>query len=369
MKVSVRENRVIIEGEADNREYRKELPFEDNRTAQKKAREIRKKLKEREKPEGAGPEIPTFEMYSHIWLSDKKKIVRDSTFERYQGLLNRYIIPEVGKKQADEFTRGDIRSLLMKYYKAGQSKSSISLIKDVLSGVFEYAIDDEIIDSNPTKGILKRIGLKTANTVDTMQIFNRDEVDQFLSVCDNPDQFGFFLTAFRTGMRKGELLALEWADIDFRCQWIQVSRSCRRGKISKTKTGKTRYTDMSAQLAATLAELFEKRRQEALNTGKRKPLKIVFHRKGKNPGRYIAESTLEKQFRRLLKKAGLRKIRFHDIRHTYASLLLSSNASPVYVKEQMGHSSIRMTVDRYGHWIPGNSERFVDLLDSQALKT
>lgn len=90
------------------------------------------------------------------------------------------------------------------------------------------------------------------------------------------------------------------------------------------------------------------------------PVEIVFHRNQKP----MEQNHIRRVFKRVLKKAGIREMRLHDIRHTFASLLLSQNESPVYVKEQLGHSSIQMTVDIYGHLIPSSNRGAVNRLDS-----
>ena len=94
-------------------------------------------------------------------------------------------------------------------------------------------------------------------------------------------------------------------------------------------------------------------------------MEFVFHRNGKP----MEQNYMRRVFKRILGKAGLRDIRFHDIRHTFASLLLSDGASPVYVKEQLGHSSIQMTVDIYGHLIPSSNREIVNRLDTQQSAT
>jgi integrase len=82
-----------------------------------------------------------------------------------------------------------------------------------------------------------------------------------------------------------------------------------------------------------------------------------------NKGKIIEQNYIRRIHKRILDKAGLRKIRIHDLRHTYASLLLSQGESPVYVKEQLGHHSIQMTVDIYGHLIPSSNRQAVNRLD------
>jgi integrase len=102
------------------------------------------------------------------------------------------------------------------------------------------------------------------------------------------------------------------------------------------------------------------RKEEALQEGKGTVVLFIFHERNAQP---LSQNTVRNVFKRMLGKAGLRDIRIHDIRHTFASLLLSDGASPVYVKEQLGHSSIQMTVDIYGHLIPSSNREAVNRLD------
>ena len=206
--------------------------------------------------------------------------------------------------------------------------------------------------------------------------------------------YPLFLCAPRTGIRQGELVSLKGIDVDFQGRFIQVQRNLSRGKISLPKNGKTRKVDMSKQLAEVISDMLAKRRAEALRREMEKPAedrrdaatvvnevmedwlfqtpKIIATSeaaKRRRPqlkprgGTQIDPSNLRKLFNRLLTDAKMRRVRFHDLRHTFASLLLSNGESPTYVKEQMGHSSIQVTVDIYGHLIPGGNRQAVDRLD------
>jgi integrase len=232
----------------------------------------------------------------------------------------------------------------------------------VISGTFEHAIDEEIVKNNPSQGILGKLGLDGKKDREPVQPMTVDEVSLFLETCKKhrKDWYPLFSCAFRTGMRLGELLALQWRDIDWNSKCIQVKRSFRNGRITKPKNGKYRRVDMSNQLIMILRELLNERKKEGLKAGKGAPVVIVFHTKGKP----TSQNTIRNIWKRMLKKAGLRDMRLHDIRHTYASQLLSNGESPVYVKEQLGHSSIQMTVDIYGHLIPSSNREAVNRLDN-----
>lgn len=284
------------------------------------------------------------------WILTIKRTRKPGTHERYAGILEKYVLPNIGKLPIAEVRRSDIRDLLLHI---DLSASSIALVRDVVSGIMTYAIDEGLIDSNPAEKTGKSITKKLK--VETPEPFNAKEVDLFLSVCKKrlPSHFEFFLCAFRTGMRLGELLGLNWGDIDFNGRFILVRRTYRRGLVGSTKTDTMRKVDMSAQLFETITDLYNKRRRDELKSSFQERIWSY------------EQNNIRRSFKRLLRHAGLREIRLHDIRHTYASLLLSAGVSPVYVKTQLGHSSIKMTVDTYGRWIASEfNKNIVDMLDS-----
>jgi integrase len=123
---------------------------------------------------------------------------------------------------------------------------------------------------------------------------------------------------------------------------------------------------MSDQPGEVLRAFHIQRKKEALQEGKGAVAPFIFHDKNGQP---LSQNTVRSVFKWTLGKAGLRNIRIHDIRHTFASLLLSDGASPVYVKEQLGHSSIQMTVDIYGHLIPNSNRKVINGLDTQQSAT
>ena len=313
------------------------------------------------------PKAPMFKEYAESWLHGYVKgLRRQSTFERYQDVLRRYIYPTLGNQPIDKIGRGEIREMLLNLHRKGLSRSTICLIRDVIGGPLSFALDEELIPSNPASGITKKLQLRRDRKIE-IEPLPGEEVTLFLDACSihSPEHYPFFLCAFRTGMRLGELLGLQWGDVDLHGKFIRVSRSYKLGRLTPTKTGKIRRVDMSNQLLDTFKTLHLARKKEALKSGVGEVMETIFHRDGKP----MEQNYIRRVFKRLLVKAGLREIRLHDIRHTFASLLLSDGASPVYVKEQLGHASIQMTVDIYGHLIPSSNREMVNRLDSQPSAT
>ena len=156
---------------------------------------------------------------------------------------------------------------------------------------------------------------------------------------------------------------MHWGDVDWNGDFFMVQRSFRHGRVTRTKTKKSRRVDMSAQLKAELKVLLHQRKKEALRAGTGEVVEIIFHTNDD----YTAQNSLRNFWKLILKKAGLRYRKFHVTRHTFSSLLLARGESPVYVKDQLGHHSIQMTVDIYGHPIPSGNRDAVNSLDDDAI--
>lgn len=151
-------------------------------------------------------------------------------------------------------------------------------------------------------------------------------------------------------------------DIDFNGKFLTVRRSIRLGKATKTKTDKIRRIDLSDTLLSTLSDLKKRRMEEWLAKGKNEIPEWVFCNQAGGPP--DMQAVKNRHFFKCLEKAGLRRIRFHDLRHSFASLLIQAGEPLAYIKDQLGHSSIKMTVDVYGHLVPGANRQAVNRLPS-----
>jgi integrase len=339
----------------------------DKRVAIKAAKKIEARLVSRDLDiDLDAKDIPTFGVYCKLWLDDYIKVTkRKSTLARYKSIFDLHVKKSIGKIRLDELKRSDIRSALLGIAKKGLSHATVKIAKNVIAGTIEYAIDAEILKMNVSKGVLRKLGMDSHQGRKTINPLTPAEADLVLEACRKhyPQWYALFLTAFRTGMRLGEVLALEWGDIDFAGRFIQVQRSYRKRVLTGTKTGKIRRVDMSDQLHDELARLLTKRKAEGLAAGLGAAVETVFHTRGE----HTSQNTMRAAWARVLKKTGLSHHRIHDMRHTYASTLLAAGVSPVYVKEQLGHASIAITVDIYGHLIPNANRDAVNKLDTRQL--
>jgi len=348
----------------------------DREKAKERLSEILNPSEESEAP----VETRTFQQYAEWWLENcAKGAIKASTFEEYQSVLRKHVYPALGQIQFTEVKRPQIRELITAKKAEGYDQSTIRNIMAPVRGMYFQAMDDELTDKNPAARIgklNKRDKDKPKKKIDPL---TREEVQTLLSAAEEKKcshWYPLLLCACRTGIRQGELIALKGIDIDFKGGFIHVQRNLSRGKISTTKNSKNRRVDMSTMLANTLDELLAKRRAEALREEMKKPAEerreaatvvneVMDDWLFQSPvATQIDPSNLRKAFNKILVDARLRRVRFHDLRHTFASLLLQNGESLMYVKEQMGHSSIQVTVDIYGHLVPGGNRAAVDKLDA-----
>jgi integrase len=303
----------------------------------------------------------TFGHYAKTWIENTVPATcKRISISDYTGILKNHVLPDLEKTPVTDINKAVVKKLLQKKLKEGYAASTATHIKNAISGVLELAVDDNKISSNPAQIIRKLIRSKVKKYhIDPL---TREETKLLLETCltNYPKHYPMLLTLCRTGMRLGEVIALQWGDIDFNNRFIIVRRSRSKSHTSTPKNDKYRNVDMSRQLTECLSKLKIKRKEEYLAKGEGVPEWIFISEIG-TP--LIEGHWRERVFKKILEKAKLRQIRIHDIRHTYASQLIQDNRSLAYIKDQLGHHSIQVTVDIYGHLVPGANKEVVDSLD------
>jgi len=336
----------------------------DKRTAQKAATEYRKKLALGEvdftNGRGLRTDSLTFGHFFNVYLEKvAKNRLKRNTWKSYEKTARLHLFPKWERVQLVDIKRQDVKALLL--HKQGQGLS-VQNIRICISAIFAEAVEREIVPVNPAHN-LGRFFRKSKPQLKT-QFLTKQQTAKLLELASNeaPQYYDFLLTAFRTGMRLGELLALSWDSVNFDTKQITVQRSYSHGHWDTPKSHKIRYIDMSDGLYEVLKNRYEIRdKRLACKSHRSKKIYLVF---SNHRGEPINDTVLRRGiFYKLLTKAKLPQIRLHDIRHTYASLLLQAGAPIHYVKEQLGHSSITMTVDLYGHCQPSVNRAALNLLD------
>ena len=311
--------------------------------------------------------IPTFKEYAKTWLEiNIPATLKPSTVRDYQGLLENHINPIFETLPVNIINKLKVKEFLLKKTNEGYASSTVTHMKNAIAGILNLAIDDETISINPAHRLGKVIRYKSLQL--DIDPLNREELTKLLNAFSTkyPRHYPMALTLARTGMRIGEAIGLQWGDIDFNGQFITIQRGMSRGKIETPKNGKKRKVDMSKQLTETLLKLKKERIAEKLKKGWKEMPDWVFI---SETGTAIDSSSWRKRiFEKALEKAELRKIRIHDLRHGYASQLIQAGESLAYIRDQLGHHSIKVTVDIYGHLAPEGNKNAVNKLDDIPLQ-
>lgn len=317
----------------------------------------------------------TFGEYTKRWMDGHVSTnLKPSSKRGYRDLLDAYILPALEDRPLSAITREDVKDLSFSCLAEGRkrpkkmedgtedatlSARTVGYIIRTISAIFNHAIEDGIVQVNPAL----RPGrfLKTGPRREKVDILTPAEGNLVLTTAEKHygRAYPLLLCAMRTGMRQGELLALEWTDIDWNGNFIEVRRASWRGVTGTPKSGKTRRVDMSDRLKEVLRQHQTRIKAEAVKAGKPVPA-LVFTSDERTP---YDSANIRKTFERVLAKAGIRRIRFHDLRHSFASWLIANGESLAYVRDQLGHHSIQITVDLYGHLVPGENREAVNRLD------
>jgi integrase len=341
---------------------RRAIKVGDKSVAENVARKIREQLAKGDLRIGSKPG-PTFGEYARKWLDGyASTTLKYSTFKGYESLMKAHLSPLMDRP-LDQVTKAEIKEIIFSKLKAGLSPKTVNNIKALISSIFSHALEDGLVSAHPATRLRKFIKAKDRKA--DVNPLTREEAQTLLKVLADhyPRYYPFFLCALRTGMRLGEIRALKWSDIDFQGGFIEVCRAYTKGHFTTPKNGKTRRVDMSRQLGKTLQALKTENKRRSLSKGWGELPELVFVNEF---GNIIDEGNLRRRvFHPALAKAGLRRIRIHDLRHTYASLLIQQGESLAYVRDQLGHHSIQITVDIYGHLVPGANRQAVDRLDDE----
>ncbi len=305
---------------------------------------------------------PTFGFLAREWIEIVVPATcKASTEQDYRRLLAKHVLPVFGKQPVDQITRLKVKDFLLGKIKAGYAASSVTHMKNVVSGVMGRALEAEIIPANPAQAIGRLYREKPRGQ--EVNPFTWEELEALLAAFRErwPREYPLVLTLARTGVRLGEALGLKWEDLDFVRRVMHVRRSYSGRRIETPKSGKSRPVDLSPQLARELQELQTRRKREALARGWREVPEYVFV--GQKGQLMDKGSWRRRYWVPTLQAAGVSPHRIHDLRHTYATLRIQAGHNVADVSGQLGHYSVKFTLDQYYHWLPGKAKNEVDALD------
>jgi len=325
--------------------------------SEKAALEVARKIQAKLTLEEALPERkPPTPILADYYLGFKNNYMattlKHSSYLSYENAFRLHILPKLGALHLDQITRPKMEEFVAGLIQKDFSKHYIRLILASLGTLCQRAVEHDILTVSPVRNLGKFYRRAPTRNAD-IQPLNRQEVQLFLKtvVTHFPGYYPFFLTALHTGLRPGELMALKWGDFDFNGKFLLVRRSFTKGRMTDTKIGRAHRVDVSDTLIEVLLELRRKRQEEWLAKGVNQIPDLVFYSNSGEP------KYMHSQFKTCLRRAGLRALRLHDLRHTYASLLLAQGAPITYVSSQLGHADSRTTLCIYAHWVVNKNQR------------
>ena len=295
----------------------------------------------------------TLENYLTRWLTDSvKDTVRRSTFVQYKSVVNRHLIPALGRLKLKALTPAHARSLYREKLDCELSPRTVQYIHVTLHKALKQAVMDGLIPRNIADAVKAPQAHKKEVTPLTPA-----EVKVLLSAASGDRLETLYITAIHTGLRRSELLGLKWTDIDLDARTLSVQRSLDRdGTFNPPKRNKSRRTvKLTAQAAEALKGHRARQNEERLQLGSLwEDWGLVFPNLSGKP--MNADYLYHRGFKPLLERAELSGFTFHSLRHTCATLLLSKNVNPKIVSEMLGHATISQTMDTYSHVMPGMRE-------------
>lgn len=287
--------------------------------------------------------------------------MKATTWASYKAAIEDHVVPKLGTTLLRNLTAPQLNTLYTELLKCGRkdlkgglSTRTVRYIHTILHRALEDAVRWGRLTRNPVAQADPPRQEKS-----DMKTWTADQTRHFLESVRSDRLYAVYLLAFTTGMRRGELLGLRWSDIDFEAARLSIQQTLVTvGYKTLFTDPKTKKSRRSIALDTTTMTVLRSHRaqqaQEKLLLGPEYDANgLVF---SSEHGKLLHPMSLSDMFRRRAIQAGLPIIRFHDVRHTYASLALSAGVHPKVVSERLGHSSITITLDTYSHAVPALQE-------------
>ena len=296
------------------------------------------------------------------WLAEvAKRQVRPSTFTTYELMVRLHIVPVIGKKRLDRLSAPDVRRQVNVKADEGLSPHSVRHMHAVLRSALEQAVRDDLLPRN----VARLVQLPSSRSA-PVQPYDADEARRLLAAAQDDRLYALWAVALGVGLRKGEALGLRWSDVDMKAGRLHVRQSVQRQAgglvFVEPKTHRSRRTAPLPLVCLSALRAHKLRQsQERLACGPYwQNFDLVFTTTHGTP---IDPRNVNRWFDQLCTRAGIRRLRVHDLRHTCASLLLVQGVTARVVMETLGHSQMAVTMDLYTHVLPGLQEAAATEMD------
>jgi integrase len=304
----------------------------------------------------------TLEAYLQRWIDEVLRgTVKQSTLENYAYIARLHIIPELGRVRLRALKSRDVRRHYREKLDEGLSPRTVQIIHTVLRKALQQAVRDDVLPRNVCDAVTA-----PRQTKKEMQPLTPEQAKRLLENVREDRLKALYVLAITAGLREGELLGLRWEDVDLERELLQVRRQLTRTRdglsFTAPKRGKARVVRLTDTAITALKAHREAQNEERARAGSLwEATSLVFTSTIGTP--VDVGNLTYRSFRPLLKRTNLPRIRFHDLRHTCATLLLSKGTHPKIVQEMLGHANISMTMDTYSHVLPDMQEKAVSAMD------
>jgi integrase len=304
----------------------------------------------------------TVEEYLARWLSNSvRDTVRQRTYERYESIVRVHLAPAIGKVKLKALTPDHVRGLYRKKLDGGLAPRTVLHIHRTLSKALKQATDDGLIPRNAAAPVKP-----PRPSREEIRPLNREQVRALFEAAREDRLEALYVVAVTAGLRRGELQGLKWEDLDLEAGTLQVQRTLSEPKggyvFEAPKSGKGRNVRLTRKAMATLREHRKRQLEERMQkAGLWREQGLVFPSAVGTP---LWGGNLNRAFKTLLKRAGLpHSFRFHDLRHTCATLLLRQGVNPKFVQELLGHRDVSLTLNTYSHVLPDMGDVAASAMD------
>lgn len=297
------------------------------------------------------------------WLASIEPTVRPATHRRYTDLVTGHALPIIGGVKLAKLSPLHLQQLYADRLAAGLSSTTVHHLHAVLHRALKQALRWGLVDRN-----VSELVDAPRRTLPDVETWDASQVAAVLAAGDRTDLAALWRLALLCGLRRGELLGLMWDDLDLDRGTLAVRRTLSRGKGGSWETGQPKSASGRRQIALPASCVAALRKHRAAQLAERLRLGPVWQDTGyvftNATGGPLHVNALIGRYERLVKAAGVPRLRFHDMRHTSATLLLAEGVHPKIVQERLGHANISMTLDRYSHVTQGMQRQAADVLDA-----
>ena len=300
--------------------------------------------------------------YLSSWLDAIRNSVRPSSHIRFKGIVNNHFIPELGSIPLSKLSPIHMQQFYASLLQSGLSSSTVALYHNVLHLALEQAVKWQLVPRN----VCDAVDAPRENPPE-MKTWTAEQAREFLSATTNDKLAALWRLVVLTGMRRGEILALKWADVDLGRGTLSVRRTLTRGADGiefgepKSKAGIRSIALPPSAVMALRVHRTDQLEHRLQLFGAWQDNDLVFER---GNGIFLHPNVVSRRFQVISKQLGLPRIRFHDLRHTAATLMLANGEHPKIVQERLGHSDISMTLNRYSHVTMDMQREAADRLDA-----